>query len=104
MNHKIILAQHQRPYHAASIPNDQTEDYEFIFRILKLTIQKLFNIAYNPNILVTDGAAPSTNSFQNVFRPEYFFRIMCWFQMLINFEKQLLYSLKEYKEQIMSLE
>jgi hypothetical protein len=38
MNHKIILAHHQRSHHAASIPNDQTEDYEFIFRILKLTI------------------------------------------------------------------
>ncbi len=34
--------------------NDEDILDEFIFRILKLTIQKFFNIAYNPNILVTD--------------------------------------------------
>ncbi len=53
--------------------------------------------------MIADGATPSTNGFQNVFRPEYFFRIICWFQMLSNVEKQLnSVGLKEYKEQIIS--
>jgi hypothetical protein len=68
-----------------------------------MTIEKLFNVVYNPNILIADGAGAITNGFQNVFRPEYFIRIMCWIHMLRNVEKQLnSVGLKEYKEQIIS--
>jgi hypothetical protein len=68
-----------------------------------MTIEKLFNAVYNPNILIADGAGAITNGFQNVFRPEFFIRIMCWIHMLRNVEKQLnSVGLKEYKEQIIS--
>ena len=68
-----------RRFHVTSLSiccNEQTEDYEFIFRTLKQTMEKLFNIVYNPNILIADGAVAITNRFLNVFRPEYYVRIM----------------------------
>ena len=46
-------------------------------------MKKIFNIIYNPNILIDDGAAAITSGFVIVFKPTYLIPIMCWVHMLI---------------------
>ena len=95
----------KRKFHPISLSiccNEETQDYEFIFRILKEAIEKYLSVFYDPNILVADGAHAITNGFSNVFKVTNFIRIMCWVHMLRNVEKRLNGDLSHLKEAILS--
>ena len=60
----------QRAFHPFGIAlciNEQTNDFESIFKSVQLTVEKLCNINYCPIILVADGSGAITNGFINVF-------------------------------------
>ena len=60
----------QRAFHPFGIAlciNEQTNDFEFIFKSVQLAVDKLYNINYCPIILVADGSGAITNGFINVF-------------------------------------
>ena len=44
------------PFGFALCINEQTNDFEFIFKSVQLTVEKLYNINYCPIILVADGS------------------------------------------------
>ena len=47
--------------------NEQTNDFECVFKSVQLTVEKLYNINYCPIILVADTSGAITNGFINVF-------------------------------------
>ena len=64
-------------------------------------MEKLFQVIYDPNILVADGASAITNGFKNVFRDSNFIRAMCWVHMLRNVEKRLNGDFSIHKDAIL---
>ena len=60
----------QRAFHPCGIAlciNEQTNDFESIFKSVQLTVEKLCNINYCPIILVAGRSGAITNGFINVF-------------------------------------
>ena len=96
----------RRKFHPTSLSiccGEETSDYEFIFRVLKEIMNKLFNILYEPYILVADGAHAITNAFVNIFNNQNIIRIMCWVHMYRNVDKNLNGSeLKLFKDDILN--
>ena len=81
----------QRAFHPFGIAlciNEQTNDFESIFKSVQLTVEKLCNINYCPIILVADGSGAITNGFINVFNVIEKI-IMCWFHVTKNVDTQL---------------
>ena len=57
--------------------NEENEDFTFIFNTLKVSIQVLLNIIYNPTILMADAAACITIASTSVFGSN-FTRLTCY--------------------------
>ncbi|CAF3028112.1 unnamed protein product, partial [Rotaria sp. Silwood2] len=68
--------------------NEETNDFEFMFKSVQLTVEKLYNFNYCPIILVADASEAITNGFINVFNVIEK-RIMCWFHVTKNIDTQL---------------
>ena len=68
--------------------NQDSKDFEFLFRSLKNAAQTYVDCDYNPDVLIADSAPEITNGFTAVFgEPRK--RINCWFHMLKNCDEQL---------------
>ncbi|CAF1106844.1 unnamed protein product [Didymodactylos carnosus] len=76
------------PFGIALCINEQTNDFEFMFKSVQLTIEKLYNINYCPIISVGDASGAITNGFINVFNVIEK-NIMCWFHVTKNIDTQL---------------
>ena len=76
------------PFGISLCMNEQTNDYEFMFKSIQLTVERLYNIFYCPVILVADASAAITNGFINVFNVIEK-RIMCWFHVTKNMDSHL---------------
>ncbi|CAF1263893.1 unnamed protein product, partial [Rotaria magnacalcarata] len=76
------------PFGNALCINEKTSDFEFMFKSVQLTVEKLYNISYCPIILVADASGAITNGFINVFNVVEK-RIMCWFHVTKNIDTQL---------------
>jgi hypothetical protein len=71
------LSRQFHPFCLSVCTNEDNEDFTFIFNTLKVSIQVLFNIIYNPTILMADAAASITIAFTSVFGSN-FTRLMCY--------------------------
>ncbi|RNA30608.1 hypothetical protein BpHYR1_027621 [Brachionus plicatilis] len=67
------------PFGIAIAKGETEEDYEFIFKALKDSVNRLFYHEINATILLADGAPAIHNGFKKVFNLEK--RIMCWFHV-----------------------
>ena len=56
--------------------HETIEDYTYMFSQLKTTIKRIFDVNYEPVILLADCAAEITAGFSAVF--ELLGRIFCW--------------------------
>ena len=74
------------PYGLALTVNEETVDFEFIFRSIKDGAKNIFDNDFIPNSLVADASGAIMNGFSRVFgEPDK--RIMCWAHMIRNVDK-----------------
>lgn len=67
--------------------NETTGDFEFSFKCVKNTVEKLYNKRIQPKALICDGAKAIRNGFKNAFPDDASTMIMCWFHVVLNFSK-----------------
>jgi len=60
--------------------NEESDDFQFIFRTLKEAVQKIYNFKLIPKVLVADASHSISNGFKRVFSDEVVIR-MCWAHM-----------------------
>ena len=79
------------PFGLAVCMNETEEDFSFIFRSLKLTVNRICNFNYQPTTLIADASGAITKGFQAAF-DNLDRRVMCWAQScdeLLNSETKL---------------
>ena len=64
------------------------EDFAFIFKSLKKTVQTVCNFDYRPTILIADGSAAITNGFKETFE-NLSHRVMCYAYVIRNIDKNM---------------
>lgn len=76
------------PFGIAVCTSEQQKDFEFIFQSVKQGVQNMFDVEFNPEILVADAAKSIHNGAFKVFGDELKI-VMCWFHMLKNVSEKL---------------
>lgn len=62
------------PFGIAMCSNEKEEAYTFIFKALYESVYDIYNIDYQPNILIADAADAITNAFEVVIFHNNFIR------------------------------
>ncbi|XP_077298239.1 uncharacterized protein LOC143919681 [Arctopsyche grandis] len=60
--------------------NEQTADFEFVFRSLKETVKKIYDFEMRIKVLIADASYSIKNGFENTFGTDAVIR-MCWTHM-----------------------
>lgn len=70
--------------------NERQEDFTFLFKTIKSSVEELYNEIFAPSILIADGAYSIRNAFEEVFGDSMQVMIMCYAHVLRNVSKQSL--------------
>ena len=76
------------PLGLAVCSNEQTKDFEFIFKAVQIAMEKINKNPLQPTALVSDAADAIKNGFRNVFG-DSFNHIMCWSHMKRKIESRI---------------
>ena len=76
------------PFGLAITYEEQTEDFEFVFKSIKETIARIENFIYEPTTLIADNAPAITNGFNNAFK-SFSKRVSCWAHVIRNIDINL---------------
>lgn len=79
---------------------ETTEDFGFIFKSMVESIKSLFQMDFEPNILICDASNAIRNAFFDIF-PSAELIIMCYVHVLRNIEKNRDKYKKEHKKEIL---
>ena len=86
------------PFGLAITYDEQTEDFEFIFKAVSDLLIKIHDYIYKPTALIADNAPAITNGFKHAFG-SYSKRVSCWAHVIRNIDSQLK-TIKNEKDKI----
>lgn len=80
--------------------SETANDYEFLFRALRHGVEDILKKKIDISVLVSDAAAAIHNGFDRVFNDFDFETIMCYFHVILNFNKRKFNNASENKQPI----
>lgn len=88
---------HFHPLGISVCSNEQKEDFAFIFRSMKTSVQNLFGIEMQPKVLICDAASSIHNAYKDVFEDDNI--VMCWAHARRNIVRKAAAFLKDPEKQ-----